>query len=265
MIYLFLSAIVLLVLFFVLMFGVFIPPTSGLPVLMYHNLSETMEDGLTIKPSTLEKHLLHLSKKGYHTISINQLLANIDHQVPLPLKPVLLTFDDAFVSLLTLAAPLLAKHNSRAVFFVPSGLVGATNKWDGGAERLMTAEQLKGLDSSFIEIGLHSFGHSNYRHMAAEEIEADIRACVSKLDDYGICFAPAFAYPYGGRPKDSRAYGRMTKAFRDAGIRLAFRIGNRVNRLPFKDPYEIKRIDIKGIDSMWTFATKLKKGRVKQL
>jgi peptidoglycan/xylan/chitin deacetylase (PgdA/CDA1 family) len=265
MIYFLSSIIILFVVFLMLRYSLLIPATQGLPVLMYHNLSETMEDGLTVKPSTLEKHLLYLSEKGYHTISIKQFLAWIDDHVPLPEKSVLLTFDDAFPSLLTLAAPLLAKHNIRAVFFVPSGFIGATNKWDNSAERLMTAEQLKSLDSSLIEIGLHSCGHSNYRHMAAEEIEADIRACVSKLDDYGISFAPAFAYPYGGRPKDPLVYGRMTKAFRDAGIRLAFRIGNRVNRLPFKDPYEIKRIDIKGIDSMWTFATKLKKGRVKQL
>jgi peptidoglycan/xylan/chitin deacetylase (PgdA/CDA1 family) len=265
MIYILSIIIILFVAFLVLQYSMFIPATQGLPVLMYHKLSETAEDGLTIKPSTLEKHLSYLAEKGYRTISIKQLLAWMDDHVPLPEKPVLLTFDDAFVSLLSLAVPLLAKHSSRATFFVPSGFLGATTKWDGTEERLLSAEQLKDLDSNLIEIGLHSCGHANYRHMAAEEIEADIRACVSALSGNKINFVPAFAYPYGGRPKDRLTYGRMIKAFRDSGIRLAFRIGNRVNRLPLKEPYEVKRIDIKGTDSMWTFVTKLKKGRVKQL
>jgi hypothetical protein len=49
------------------------------------------------------------------------------------------------------------------------------------------------------------------------------------------------------------------------GIKLAFRIGNRVNKLPLKNYFEVKRISIQGSDSMWTFKTKLLKGREKQV
>jgi hypothetical protein len=55
----------------------------------------------------------------------------------------------------------------------------------------------------------------------------------------------------------------MKDLFRDFKFDFALRIGNRINHVPFNDPYELKRIDIKGTDSMYTFTIKLRKGRQK--
>jgi hypothetical protein len=44
---------------------------------------------------------------------------------------------------------------------------------------------------------------------------------------------------------------------------MAFRIGNRVNRFPFKNKFEIQRIDIKGQDSLTTFKWKLRLGKLR--
>ena len=44
---------------------------------------------------------------------------------------------------------------------------------------------------------------------------------------------------------------------------MAFRIGNRVNKFPFKNKYEIQRIDIKGQDSLLKFKLKLRFGKLK--
>ena len=46
-------------------------------------------------------------------------------------------------------------------------------------------------------------------------------------------------------------------------IKMAFRIGNRVNRFPFKNIFEIQRIDIKGQDSLTTFKWKLRLGKLR--
>jgi hypothetical protein len=72
------------------------------------------------------------------------------------------------------------------------------------------------------------------------------------------------AYPYGGYPKkDEIKKCRMKNLFREKRINFALRIGNRINGWPLIDDYEIKRIDIRGTDSFFTFKTKLKKGRAK--
>jgi peptidoglycan/xylan/chitin deacetylase (PgdA/CDA1 family) len=253
------------VLFLMLRFSILLPPVKGLPVLLYHKMSDSAEDNLTIRPQTFERQLLYLHEKGYQTISMRQLLAFMEAGSPLPQKPVMITFDDGYVNNLKLACPLLEKYACKAVFFIPSGGIGKTSFWDTNAEPLMSEDQLKSIDPAFVEFGLHSAVHRNYRHCTARQIDADIEENISALKNRGIPFAPAFAYPYGGRPKDKATYKSMTESFSRTGIKLAFRIGNRVNRLPLKSPFEVKRISIRGTDSLWTFKTKLTKGRVKQV
>ena len=46
-------------------------------------------------------------------------------------------------------------------------------------------------------------------------------------------------------------------------IKMAFRIGNRLNRSPFKNKYEIQRIDIKGEDGLFSFKWKLRLGKLR--
>jgi hypothetical protein len=49
----------------------------------------------------------------------------------------------------------------------------------------------------------------------------------------------------------------------DFGIEAAFRIGNKPQRSPATDLYELKRIDIRGGDSLEEFKIKLRKGKLK--
>jgi peptidoglycan/xylan/chitin deacetylase (PgdA/CDA1 family) len=248
-----------------LRFSILLPATRGLPVLLYHKMSSSSEDSLTIRPETFEQHLMVLQKSGYETISFRQLLAFRENGSPLPEKPVMITFDDGYVNNGELAYSLLKKHGCKAVFFIPSAGIGKTSAWDPKAEALMGPQQLKDLDPTVVELGLHSACHGNYKHLSPESIDKDIEANISTMKTLGIPFVPAFAYPYGGRPKDRAVYNSMIGSFSKAGIKLAFRIGNRVNKLSLKNPFEIKRISIRGTDSLWTFRTKLTKGRVRQV
>jgi hypothetical protein len=74
-------------------------------------------------------------------------------------------------------------------------------------------------------------------------------------------FVPAFAYPYGSRPKDKNRKKFMQQVMSQMGISMAFRIGNRLNNWPLSKPYEIQRIDIRGTDSLEDFARKVKWGK----
>jgi hypothetical protein len=253
------------ILFLALRFSLFLPEVRGLPVLLYHKVSDHIDDSITVSPAMLERHLRHLCENGYSTISASQLLKALETGSPLPRKPVLITFDDGYVNNLEHAAPLLEKYRCKAVFFIPSAGMGKTNWWDRVPEPLMDSSQLKGLDPNLFEIGLHSFDHKHYGKLNGDQFSDDLRQCIDGLRSSGIGFVPVFAYPYGGRPKEKRRYRRMMDAFREANVKAAFRIGNRVNKLPIKNVFEIKRISICGTDSMWTFRTKLTKGRVKQV
>ncbi|HTX88932.1 MAG TPA: hypothetical protein VMC08_08090, partial [Bacteroidales bacterium] len=97
-----------------------------------------------------------------------------------------------------------------------------------------------------------------------EDMNEDLQNCYSTLKFYNLPFVKVLAYPYGAYPrKDKQLLGEMKSLFRESGLVCALRIGNRINRWPLRDPYEMKRIDIRGTDNFFTFKTKLRKGRKK--
>jgi len=74
--------------------------------------------GLTTKPENFKQHLDYYSK-NFDFISCAELLDG----VRLPKKPLLITFDDAYSSVLDIAGPLLKSHKAPSVFFVNAASV----------------------------------------------------------------------------------------------------------------------------------------------
>jgi len=155
------------------------------------------------------------------------------------------------------------RYGFKATIFLPVGLLGQTNVWDEGHEPLLSAQQLSALDPAVVELGLHSYSHDNYQRMNAAEIGGDARRCLDGMSAQHLPCAPALAYPYGKYPREPKAKAAMQAELAAAGVACAMRIGNRVNRLPLRNRYELRRINVKGTDTAWEFRTKVRKGRVK--
>ena len=234
---------------------------NGLPVLMFHKVDPELQDTLTVSVPQLERQLQWLQKHNYQTITLEQLTDSLQHQKPLPDRSVLITFDDAYVNNLTYALPILQRFGMKAVLFVPTAFIGRCNEWDGCTEPLMTTDQLWQLLPTF-ELALHSHQHLNYKHQTATDIQADLTDNITTFDALHLPYVRAFAYPYGGRPKDATIKQAMQNTMQQLGIRLAFRIGNRLNRFPLNNHYELKRLDIRGTDSMAQFARKIRFGKL---
>jgi len=256
---------VAIILWLTLEYSLFIPPKKGIPILMYHKVSSGFADGLTIPAKTLETQFEYLRNKKYTPLTFAELKTIQESGKSLPSKPVILTFDDAYADFAELALPLLKKLNFTATVFIPVGYMGKTNVWDQGSDQVMSAEQIKNIAlNENIEFGLHSFLHRNYADLNPEDMQGDLENCYRTLNYYKIPFVNVLAYPYGGYPKKDKLLNQqMKQLFRKQGLNFALRIGNRINSWPVKDPYELKRIDIKGTDNYPTFRTKLRKGRKK--
>lgn len=234
---------------------------GALPVLMYHNIDPERRDRLTVSTAQFERQLAWLAGKGYRAITLGELLEAAESGRAPPGRPVLLTFDDAYASTLAHALPLLRRFGMTAAMFVPTAYVGGRNDWDGGGEPLMDVDQLRLLAPTF-ELALHSHRHPNYRHVAGDAIRMDIAENLAAMRATKLPFLPAFAFPYGGRPKDRATNEAMRDALRQAGIQLAFRIGGRLNRFPLRDRYEVQRIDINGTDTLASFARKVRLAKI---
>src|ERR1700730_18317908 len=104
-------AVLLLALFWVSYF--LMPPVRGLPILMYHKISEDRNDQLTISVDRLSEQFACIQQLGYQPISFADLRECMTSGRPLPEKPVLLTFDDGYQSVYDLAYPLLKTFDFR--------------------------------------------------------------------------------------------------------------------------------------------------------
>lgn len=121
---------------------VIVPPSppaesASVPILMYHVVAPfpnptqwnstyayDLEYGLTVTPSQFAAQMAYLSGAGAHAISLTRLADFLLYGLPLPPKPVAITFDDGRESPLQNAVPVLRSYGYTATFFVPSGLVG---------------------------------------------------------------------------------------------------------------------------------------------
>ncbi|MBF7093135.1 polysaccharide deacetylase family protein [Flavobacterium sp. ALJ2] len=238
---------------------------SRLPILMYHNIceSENETNNLTISVQKLEEQFQYLKDNNYQTYHFEELAK----MKSIPKRSIVLTFDDVTENQLTYAVPLLDKFNLKASFFIPFSYIGKTDLWNESSEvlgnKIMTIEQLKKLNRDRIELGYHSYEHKKYSLLSDLEIEKDFMKCeeVIKVNDLKIY--SALAYPYGNYPKKGSGKEHFKQIVAVNKIKFGLKIGNRPNRFPFKDNYEIKRIDIKGHDSLMTFRLKIKFGKLK--
>jgi peptidoglycan/xylan/chitin deacetylase (PgdA/CDA1 family) len=260
-----LTIFILVLAWLILEYGILVPTRKGLPILMYHKVSEGNVDRLTISAEKLRQQFEFIRRKGYQTLSFDDLATAIKTGKPLPKHPLILTFDDAYRNFLERAVPLLNSYKFKASVFIPVGYMGKTNIWDHGTDRILSAAEIKELSNNGgIEFGIHSFLHRSYAELDPAGMENDLDLCIQTLGYHNIPFVRVLAYPYGGYPrKDLQLMTSMKEIFRTSRLQFALRIGNRINPWPLKDPYELKRIDIRGTDNFYTFKTKLRKGRRK--
>ncbi|HLV39992.1 polysaccharide deacetylase family protein [Xanthomarina sp.] len=234
-----------------------------LPILMYHSVSANLRESkdLTIAASKLEEQFAYLQEKGYKSLHFKD-LQDIKKSTDFPKKAVIITFDDVYVNQLELAYPLLKKYGLKACFFVPFKYVNETDSWNKNNEKIMSVAQLQSLDSEVIELGLHSFSHKKYHEMSIEDIQEDFDLCQEFITENNLEVHNTLAYPYGKFPRKGEEKVQFFDLLQKNKIAYGLRIGNRVNRFPLKNNYEIQRLDIKGDMSLVTFKRKLKFGKL---
>ncbi|KAF2334886.1 polysaccharide deacetylase family protein [Flavobacterium daemonense] len=238
---------------------------SKLPILMYHNVCQSASDcnKLTVSVQNLERQFQYLKDNNYKTFHFSEL----EKMEAIPQKSIILTFDDVTENQLVYALPLLEKYKLKASFFIPFQYIGKTDSWQKKTgepeQKIMTIEQLKELPRHIIELGYHSYAHNRYQTLSKSEIENDFLKCEEIIGNYNLDVFPALAYPYGNYPKEGSENANFKTTINENKMKFGLKIGNRPNTFPFKDKYEIKRIDIKGLDNLIVFKLKVRFGKLK--
>ncbi len=242
-----------------------LPNVPGIPVLMYHKVVPGVNDALTISPEKLEEQWTWLRNQGYQPLSLADFIATARGKKPSgATKHVLLTFDDGYVNNYTYVYPLLQKMGWQATFFIiAEQLAVQSPELNDTPDTKMSLAELKQLDPAVVQLALHGYHHEHFGRLTLREIIDVMERSMAAFDASGLNYCKALAYPYGDRPKDLAILTSMKQWMHANGIEAAFRIGNQPCRVPAQDMYELRRIDIKGSDSLDEFKVKLRKGKLK--
>lgn len=134
----------------------------SVPILMYHSiLKDPQRSGkYVITPETLENDMIYLKQHGYETVLIKDLIAYVHQNIPLPDKPIVLTFDDGHYNNITYLLPLLEKHQMKAVISVVGSYTEQFSKSDSHNPNYsyLTWEDISQLETGGkIEIANHTY------------------------------------------------------------------------------------------------------------
>lgn len=169
---------------------------------------------------------------------------------------VAITFDDAFVSVVENAVPVLKEYELPAAFFVPAGNLGKPPTWEmpegypDKSETVISKEQIAELDKQGFEIFSHTVSHPYLTRIDDIKMEAEIERSKLTLERILGHDVLGISYPYG--------------AYNDKVCRLAERIGYRIGFSiepcsvdVSSDNFQIGRFKVSPTDSLLMFKLKV--------
>jgi peptidoglycan/xylan/chitin deacetylase (PgdA/CDA1 family) len=240
-------------------------PRGGLRVLMYHRVGNYPGRD-TVAAEELDRQITWLKAHAHGFVGLSEVLAHRVEGARLPDRPVLLTFDDGTRDHFEELLPVLQRHQVPAGLFVVPSFVGREMEYEGRTTPFLDASMLRELTRSGVQIGLHSFTHRSLATLPLEDVEREMAQSFAFFAEQGISVEPVLAYPYGAYPRSPASHrNAFFETLHRSGVKLAFRIGNRVNPLPLATEFEIARIAVRRADRTWSFAIKVNKGRRKAL
>lgn len=225
---------------------------NSVQILMYHRVGEF--PGRVKSHGALYCHLPRFKGQmsmfkwlGYQVISLDDAVAGLAGRIALPDKPLVLTFDDAYVDFLQNAAPVLIAYGYPATVYAVSNLVGQSSSWDTGTGSdpapLMNAAQLREVQEMGFTIGSHSSSHQRMAQQPDERIDSELRDSKSALEDMLGCSVDHFCYPYGSHDL------RCVEAAAQAGYMSATTC-QRAAATPLNDPLSLPRKAVSRGDSL---------------
>ena len=181
------------------------PQATVIPILIYHSLTAQATEPyrrFSMDPGQFAEQMEHIAAGGWKTLTVSQLSAALAGPAEsMPERPVVITFDDGFEEMHSVALPVLTRLGLQSTAYIVTGHLGGQSRWlasvGEGDRPILSAGQVRDLDEAGVDIGAH--GH---RHVALDEMP--ISAAVRQIDAsrvalQGIVGHPivTFAYPYG--------------------------------------------------------------------
>lgn len=224
---------------------------------MYHHISEKSSalGQYVVSPQQFENDLKYFKELGYTAISVDELINFSEGKFTMPEKPIMITFDDGYLSFYNYAYPLLQKYNMKAVLSIIGRYTDLYSECDDHNVNYahVTWDNVSEMaKSGLIDIENHTYD----MHILSER-----KGCMIKSGESEDCYKTmlssdltivqekiknatgktplAFTYPFGRMCKQSY------DIIKEMGFKVSFGCEEKVNYLDKENPdlYKLKRFN----------------------
>lgn len=210
---------------------------TKIAVLEYHVIRDinseqkSVYDDVTVTTDAFFYQMEYLANNGYTTLTFQDLEYHLSNNIPLPKKPVVITFDDGHVTVLNNAQSTLKKFNQKAVVFVVTDYINQSGYLsDDSITQLIRAGN--------IEIGSHTMKKVRLADVPREEMERDLRLSKEALEKKFPIKVISFSYPFANFSDGVASYSKL------AGYKYGVLSDEKIAVFPFENPVKVSRIRI---------------------
>lgn len=205
------------------------------PILLYHHITDEAFSGgneiSLISPYDFRMHMTAI-KVNFTPISLRQYYQYVtctDGSVTLPDNPIIVTFDDGYLSNYEIAYPILKELEIPATIFVVTDTVGAM-AGDGKVNYShFTWEQAKEMErSGLIEIQSHTASHVELASLPQEQLVLQLRKSKYMIEKNLGRPCDMIAFPYGSYTES------VVNASKAAGYLLQARVDDKTSEEDFE-------------------------------
>jgi len=173
-------------------------------ILCYHAVSEDWSSVGAVTPMALRRQLRYLLRRGYRPRTLGDALRE-----PVRHRTLVVTFDDAFRSVLAKGLPVLAGLGVPATVFVPTDFAASGSpmtwstlgQWVGTPHedelRCLTWGGVRELAAAGWEVGSHTASHPKLTRLGEEAAALELRSSKAACEEALQRSCESVAYPFG--------------------------------------------------------------------
>lgn len=195
--------------------------SSSMPILMYHDLTQdpNKTSSMTITDERFRLDMEFLESFGYTPLFPSEVEEIGEGKRSLPARPVMITFDDGYLSNYTIAAPVLQQTGMKATVALIASHIKDADDTDTSRHSLNWDEVKSMYDSGLFQFGSHTYDLHNPKYGGAnapdgingimrekgesqsqytERVGNDLAQSISLIKQHtGQTTVNYFSYPYG--------------------------------------------------------------------
>lgn len=169
---------------------------NHIPVLLYHDVQKQYAPDravITITPERFDEHIATLLKNGYTPISFEDVYNASQGKFSMPKKPVIISFDDGYLTNYTYAFPIIKKYKVKTTIFIVAKTVGQTT-----GNPHFTWEQAKIMQQSgLVNIHSHTYSHDYLTDLDSFQLERELRLSRYLIEKNLGTKCDILAFPFG--------------------------------------------------------------------